>query len=98
MLWAVLTEGEVPGDVSKGGAAPRAVEPMPGEERGLEVRRLWGKKKGFGGSAGLKDRDSEASGLEVKEAAVRGWAAGTCDFSGCDLGRSRQGLGCEVTG
>ena len=97
-MWAALTEGEAPGDVSKGGTAPRAVEAMPGEERGLEVRRLWSKKKGFGGSAGLKDRDTEASGLEVKEAAVRGWAAGTRDFSGCGLGRCRQGLGCEVTG
>ena len=40
-MWAALTEGEAPGDVSKGGTAPRAVEAMPVETRlpefGLEM-------------------------------------------------------------
>ena len=45
VLWAVLPEWAGLG-MSRG--------PMPGVEGVLEVRRLWSKKMGFGGSAGLE--------------------------------------------
>lgn len=59
VLWASLTEGEVLEDVSKGVIVMKAVEPKPGEESGLEVRRLEQEDIGVCGSAGLKNRDTE---------------------------------------
>lgn len=72
--------------------------PMPGVEGVLEVRRLWSKKMGFWGSAGLGGHGAEASGLEAEEAEVRGWAAGAQDFRGRGFCRSRQGAAWELTG
>lgn len=97
MLWAVLPELGGLG-MSQGVTAVRFRGPMPGVEGVLEVRRLWSKRMGFRGSAGLEGHGTEASGLEAEEAEPRGWAAGAQDLRGHGSCRSRQGVAWEVTG
>ena len=88
MLWAVLPELGGLG-MSQGVTAVRFRGPMPGVEGVLEVRRLWSKRMGFRGSAGLEGHGTEASGLEAEEAEPRGWAAGAQDLRGEPAGKHK---------